>query len=31
MTPDSSVETIEIGDAAFSFERGSGALVGVRN
>ena len=31
MTPDSSVETIEIGGAGFSFERGNGALVSVRN
>ena len=31
MVLDSSIETIEIGDAAFSFERRSGALVSVRN
>ena len=31
MTLDSTVETIEIGSAGFSFERGSGALVSVRN
>ena len=31
MAPDSGVETIESGNAAFSFERGSGALVSVRN
>ena len=31
MDPDSGVVTIENGSAAFSFDRGSGALVSVRN
>ena len=31
MALDSNLEAIEIGDAAFSFERRSGALVSVRN
>ena len=31
MVPDDSLETIENGSAAFSFDRGSGALVSVRN
>ena len=31
MVPDDSLETIENGSAAFSFDRGSGALASVRN